>query len=111
MNKTILDNPAAKGFKLIRIQFSQDERPTFINETGLDNPPPGYRGFARVVKGVFEYGIEPGESDKAPASTPASDKYDGMSVSDLQTQCAMRSIKYEKGDNATVLIAKLRSKS
>ena len=78
---------------------------------GLNNVPADSRGFIRLVGNLLEYGVEKIPVGAKPAPTKADISLDGMSVPELQTKCAMKGIAYDRADNKTVLLAKLKAKS
>ena len=112
MNRTTTPNPHDPDKTIIRCQLNEDDVRTWIGTTGINHPPVGFRPFLRCTGNVMEMGIEPIPTGQTGAiKVPdGGDNLDGKTEAELQTLCAMKSIKYTKSDNKVALIQLLRSK-
>ncbi len=113
MNRTTIPNPHDPEKTIVRCQLNEDDMRVWIGDTGLKHPPVGFRGYMRLSGNILEYGLEPIEAGPGVVKPPAGgDDLDGLTVPDLQTKCAMRSIKYDKKTDGKVeLIQLLRAKA
>ncbi len=105
MNRTSLPNPHDSTKTVNRWQLNEDEMKTWIGDTGVNAVPVGFRAFIRCSGNMVEWGIE-----KLDGNAPAPDKIAGKSQAELQTMCAMKGIKYAKGDSVAALQELLKAK-
>ena len=111
MNRETLPNPASTDYVIQRFSLDVNEAELWLKPTGLQNVPPGFQPFIRVVGNVMEFGIERvPAAGSAPAPVAKADGLDGLSIPDLQTKCARKGIAYAADDTKTTLVMKLRGK-
>ena len=112
MNRSLHPNPALEGASIQRLQLNDAEFKDWVENTGIHNPPAGFRACLRVSGNVLEWSLEkiPAGGAGAVVAPVGGDQYDGMSLADLQTWCGRKGIKYGKDDGKTTLIQALRKK-
>lgn len=107
MNRISTENPAVGGYLIQSLQFSMGVDLELWEKTLPKVIPHGFRPFFRWTDGAsISVGIEP-IPEKEVGSVKVGEDLAIKTIPELQTMCAMASIKYEKTDTQAVLVGKL----
>lgn len=106
MNRSSQPHPTLEGFKLVTLQLAPNLETPDWHATGIHNPPPGYRGFARMEGEMVTIGVEP-----IDAKAVKKDKNDFSDKSDaeLMTLIARKNLQYRPDMKRAELLAILKA--